>query len=244
LKRRTKYKLRDKEIVEKTIEMLSQHGFFDLRMSDLAKETNYSMGTIYSHFASKEDLLLACAHSIVLEYKKLFDAIVNQPITGVEKIITLAHCMWYISMNHPALREIIDLSLMPSVSRRGSEQRTGEVIQLYGDILTAFLDLVHGAIKKNLHGHDQLNQTQTKLLAHQLAYGSWSFSVELSSIIQFINSNPLNFDGGDEKYASFSRNYCNFLKGYGWQEENSDAIFKRCNAIAQQCISEITLLFA
>lgn len=238
--RREKRELREKEIVEKTIELLSERGFLDLRMADIAKETGYSMGTIYSHFESKEDLLVACAYTLVQEHQVLFDAIASQPVTAIEKIITTAQCSWQISMNHPDLIEIDNLSLMPSVWRRATKQRANELNELHVELAQLFLGIVHEAIEKSLSGYEEMDQEQVDQLANYLTHGMWGLCVGLSSTAQSGYASTLCPDGGDEGDTYFATNYSNFLKGYGWQEENAEAVFERCKVIAQRCIDKTT----
>ena len=238
--RREKRDLREKEIVEKTIELLSQRGFLDLRMADVAKKTKYSMGTIYSHFESKEDLLVACAYTLVLEHKVLFNAIANQPVPAIEKIITTGQCSWELSMNHPDLIEIDNLSLMPSVWRRATKQRANELNQLHVELANMFLGIVLEAIEQNLDGYELLNKEQTEQLAHHLTHGMWGLCVGLSSTAQSGYASTLCPESDDESYAHFSINYSNFLKGYGWHETNPYAVFERCKSVAQKCINETT----
>jgi len=240
MQRREKREQREKEIVEKTIRLLSQRGFLDLRMADIARETSYSMGTIYSHFESKEDLLVACAHALILEHKVLFDAIANQPITAIEKIITTAQCSWHISMRHPDLIEIDNLSLMPSIWRRATKQRANELNQLHIELAQMFLGLVYEAIEKSLSGYEQLDQNQIDQLANYLTHGMWGLCVGLSSTAQSGYASTLCPDSDDESDSYFSTNYSNFLKGYGWQEKNPESVFERCKDIAQQCIDQTT----
>lgn len=238
--RREKRDLREKEIIEKSIELLSQHGFLDLRMVDVAKETQYSMGTIYSHFESKEDLLIACSYTLVLEHQVLFNAIANQPISAIEKIITAGQCSWELSMNYPDLIEIDNLSLMPSVWRRATEQRANELNQLHVELTNMFLGIVLEAIEKNLDGYDQLDKTETEQLAHHLTHGMWGLCVGLSSTAQSGYASTLCPESNDKIYTHFSTNYSNFLKGYGWHEANPDVVFERCKSIAQKCINKTT----
>ena len=236
--RREKREQREKEIIEKTITLLSQRGFLDLRMADVAKETGYSMGTIYSHFESKEDLLVACAYTLVLEHQVLFEAIASQPISAIEKIITTAQCSWQISTRHPDLIEIDNLSLMPSVWRRATKQRAHDLNQLHVELAQLFLGIVLEAIETSLDGYEALDQAQTEQLANYLTHGMWGLCVGLSSTAQSGYASTLCPGGDDEGDSYFATNYTNFLKGYGWQEENPDAVFERCRGVAQACIAK------
>ncbi len=243
MQRREKCEQREKEIVGKTIALLSLRGFLDMRMADIAKETKYSMGTIYSHFESKEDLLVACAHALVLEHKLLIQAIDVQPIPAIEKIITMAQCSWQLSMQHPDLIEIDNLALMPSVWRRATQQRANELNLLHVELANTFLIIVLVAIEQSLVGYQHLDEAETKQLAHHLTHGMWGLCVGLSSTAQSGYASTLCPKNGDEGYAHFSTNYSNFLKGYGWHETNPEEVFERCKATAQQCINQ-TVWFA
>jgi len=238
MQRREKRELREQEIIGKTIGLLSQRGFLDVRMADIAKETRYSMGTIYSHFESKEDLLLACAHALVLDHKVLIQAISHQPVPAIEKIITMTECSWQISMQHPDLIEIDNLSLMPSVWRRATQHRANELNQLHVELANIFLNIVLEAIGQSLNGYDQLDQQATERLAHHLTHGMWGLCVGLSSTAQSGYASTLCPKSGDESHAHFATNYSNFLKGYGWQEADPKAVFARCKATARICINQ------
>jgi len=237
MSRREKREQRETEIIEKAISLLSARGFLDVRMSDIAGEAGYSMGTIYSHFESKEDLIVACAHLLSLDQQALFNAIALQPITAIEKIITLAQCSWLIATQHPDLIEIDNLSLMPSVWRRATRQRAQSLNQLHVELAATFLNMVMAAIEHDIQGHDHLDAAQKELLATYLTHGMWGLCVGLSSTAQSGYANNHCNAGHDETNAHFTTNYSNFLRGYGWQEEQPQAVFERCMEIARDSMS-------
>ncbi len=240
MQRREKRINRENEILEKSIQLLSKQGFLGLRMSDIARATQYSMGTIYSHFESKEDLLIACAHTLVLEHQQLIQAIQQRPIPAIEQIIVTAQCNWLISMHHADLIEIDNLSLMPSVWRRATRQRTDQLNQLHVALAHTFLTIVEQAIAHSLHGYQQLEPSKKSQLAHTLTHGMWGLCVGLASTAQSGYASTLCPKNRDENSAHFTINYANFLKGYGWQEPNPDAVFARCKTIASSCMAATT----
>ncbi len=60
-------------ILEKASEMFEEHGFAELKVSDLAKELGVSVGTIYAYFDSKEGLFSAC---IAVQIEAVYDVFV------------------------------------------------------------------------------------------------------------------------------------------------------------------------
>lgn len=240
MNRREKREQREREIVAATIRLFSERGFLDIRMSDIAKETGYAMGTIYSHFESKEDLLVACAYTLCLDEKALFNAIVAHPISDIEKIITLAQCSWLISSHHPDLIEIDNLSLMPSIWRRATAYRAERLNQLHVELANIFLGVVLKALEQGINGHGRLTDDERQQLATYFAHGMWGLCVGLSSTAQSGYASTLCPKSSRESYAHFTTNYANFLKGYGWQEHDPDAVFARCMETARHAIGQTT----
>ena len=240
MQKREKRESREREIIEKTIVLLSQRGFLDVRMSDIASETGYSMGTIYSHFESKEDLLVASALMLALEHKTLMAAIRQQPMPAIEKVITMALCSWLISIERADLTEISNLSLMPSVWRRATQARADRLNQLHVELAGTFLQIVLEAIRESLHGYEAMEQEQVDTLANHLTHGMWGLCVGLASTAQSGYASTLCSRSSEAKYAHFITNYTNFLKGYGWQESDPGNVFERCLAAARTCLQQTT----
>ena len=241
MQRREKREIRERAIIETTMRLLAERGFLDVRMADIARETKNSMGTIYSHFESKEDLLVACAYALALEHKALILAIREQAVPAIEKIITTAHCSWLISMHHPDLIEIDNLSMMPSIWRRATPQRAEQLNRLYEELAGIFLQIVLQAIESGLSGDAELDEAAAGQLAHYLTHGMWGLCVGLSSTAQSGYASTLCPKQSDEgSYAHFTINFTNFLRGYGWDEPEPDLLFDRCLASAKDCLASTT----
>lgn len=56
---------REMELIELAQELVKEQGFANFTMDKLTSRSPYSKGTIYNHFCSKEDVVLAlCIHSL------------------------------------------------------------------------------------------------------------------------------------------------------------------------------------
>lgn len=238
--KREKREQREREIIGVAIGLLAETGFLDMRMADLARATGYSMGTIYSHFDSKEDLIVACAHTLCLDEQWLFNEISVQAIPAIDKIITMAQCSWLISMQHPQLIEIDSLSLMPSIWRRATNHRAERLNRLHVELAETLVAIVLNTIENGIHGHSRLDDVDRQHLATHLAHGLWGLCVGLTSTAQSGYARTLCPADRDKTYAHFTTNYTNFLKGYGWQEADPDAVFARCLGIAKHCLNQTT----
>ncbi len=239
--RREKREQREQEIVEHAIQLFSERGFLGVRMSDVAKQTQYSMGTIYSHFESKEDLLIACAHALVLDHQLLFTRVRELGIPAIEQIITLAQGVWVVASKFPDLIEIKSLSLMRSVWKRATEQRVSRYDHLHEDLSLRIREMAMEAIAESFSGYDDLEGKALEGLADTLTHGLWGLSIGMSSITQSgYAENHCEEHSDEELEQFFSINYSNFLKGYGWCSEEVEAVMERCSWQSQQLLEETT----
>lgn len=238
MSKREKRELREKQIIHATISLLSDKGFLDVRMSDVARETNIAMGTIYSHFEGKEDLLVACACTLHMDDRILIHSIFQQPIPAIEKIITAVQTNWLITQTHPDLIEINNLSLMPSVWRRATPYRVNEMNALHIELAGIFLEVVVEAIHQDIGCYEDMNSEELGKLCNYFTHGMWGLCVGLSSTAQSGYSSTLCPDSEDDSYLHFTTNYINFLKGYGWQEKNPEMVFERCRNIAMDSLEK------
>lgn len=60
---------RKSQIINATMDALDEHGFCDLKISDVAKRANVSAGLVCHHFGTKRGLLLATMQSAVDAYQ-------------------------------------------------------------------------------------------------------------------------------------------------------------------------------
>lgn len=239
--RKEKRALREQEIVEHAIQLFSQQGFLGVRMSDIAKQTQYSMGTIYSHFESKEDLLIACAHALVLDHQLLFARVRELDIPAVEQIITLAQGVCVVASKFPDLIEVKNLSLMRSVWKRATEQRVAHYNHLHEDLSLRIRGMAIEALAENFTGYEKLQGGALEELADTLTHGLWGLSIGMSSITQSgYAENYCDKHTEEELEQFFSTNYSNFLKGYGWCCKDAETVMTRCSQRSQQLLSETT----
>ncbi|MBS0658848.1 MAG: TetR/AcrR family transcriptional regulator [Verrucomicrobia bacterium] len=64
---------REEEILRVARQLLLDHGYFGMTMDRIAAGIEYSKGTLYQHFASKEDVLCALALESEVKRKEFFE---------------------------------------------------------------------------------------------------------------------------------------------------------------------------
>jgi len=219
---------REQAIVRQAIALFSDKGFLGVRMSDVAKACEVSMGTIYSHFAAKEDLLLACAASIVAQEQAMYRTVIEGEGPAMQRTVTGFTVNWLISQHHQDLIEIEQLSLMPSIWRRANPQRIAELNRVHESCFAMAQPLVLEMLEHDLTGGADMEEEAREELAVLLNHGIWGLCVGLNSAA---NSGMARADeDGHEacSYKHFSTNVIHFLKGFGWNADDPQAVFDDC----------------
>lgn len=151
-----KYYQREERIITTTLALLKESSFLELKMSEVAKTTGCSMGAIYSHFFSKEDLLIACTAQVMnirCQQIMIYLQRVEQPL---DRILTVLFYLWNENIANPHYYNLEQLSSNPSVWQRASDFRNGQFNRV-ADHLAA---TVRGNCAKVLEKELQLSATE------------------------------------------------------------------------------------
>ncbi len=87
LTRREREKLRkNQEIIEASIKVFSEKGFYEAKMQDIAKVVEMGVGTIYQYFKSKDDLYYNAILYKLNEFHQFYSDRLKEDCTFVEGI--------------------------------------------------------------------------------------------------------------------------------------------------------------
>ena len=81
---------REQRFLDKAQELIQRDGLLSLQMSRIAEECDYAIGTLYQHFASKEDLLVTLATRNCMGRVTLFERAANWPGPSRERMLAIA----------------------------------------------------------------------------------------------------------------------------------------------------------
>ncbi len=241
--RQTKRTQREQAILRHAIALFVEKGFLGVRMSDVAGACRLSMGTIYSHFAAKEDLLTGCATLLIGEELAIFERIIGLDRPAITRIVTGFTANWLISEHHPALVEIEHLSLMPSIWRRAVPDRVARLTRLHADFFQRAQRVVLELLEAELEGYADLDRSAREELALLLNHGMWGLCVGLNSTAHSFVARAVEESAGAPggvdgcSYRHFTTNVIHFLKGCGWREEYPQRVFAACRAEAEAILA-------
>ena len=230
--RQLKRQQREADILAATIRLLEERSFLDLRMSDIAKAADCSMGAIYSHFSSKEDLLLGCAETICRMREPLQNRITEHNLPPHEHMALLCFCMWHADDLNPAHYRLQQLAMNPSVWERASSHRYQAMNQFSNEMY----DWMKAISKTLLEQHPTLDYSET--LALEVEIGLFACAWGLYGIKE---SGFQVFDQvleGEQAFALHRRQIKRFFANWGITPKNFDERLIKLDALGKQLALE------
>lgn len=167
---------RQRNIMNAAVQEFSSKGFNGANINVIAHEAGVSIGSMYSYFASKEDLFLT-----VMKYclETLDEALSNIHVTdGVltafEDMLRMARAT---SIRHPEITQIyLDCASQSLIhlSGRLSSQAEGVTVKLYKDILTN--DKAVGRVRRDLDIDSTAFMLDNLVMMYQFSFAADYFS--------------------------------------------------------------------
>ncbi|GLQ72629.1 TetR/AcrR family transcriptional regulator [Vibrio penaeicida] len=138
---------REMELIELAQELVKEQGFANFTMDKLTSRSPYSKGTIYNHFCSKEDVVLAlCIHSLKKE-AMMFGRSMAYEGTTREKVMAM-HTAYRIYVRlEPVLSDCVITSKTPWVLEKASPERVKELNDLEEQVIDQADKLVQQAVE-------------------------------------------------------------------------------------------------
>lgn len=139
-------------IIENSLKLFSQKGFYNTTIPDIAKAMKMSVGNMYNYFASKEELAkCAIKYSTNILAIELRD-VNNLPLSSKEKIFEFTRRYFQKVKNNP---EIIEYFLRVYLSNREVFSQGCEGFLCVGEFVTEVMILLEeGASKKEFRDQD------------------------------------------------------------------------------------------
>ncbi len=144
--------LRKQNIIEAAEKLFLANGYDDTTMNQIATESEFSKGTLYNYFKSKDDLYLAIgtkAYEIIIDYTKYF---VESKDPGIDQLKAVGYAYYEFTKNYPDYAHIFhDISIkLPHVAQKSKDKLTANEkeylnrSEAYGE---QFRDVITKAIK-------------------------------------------------------------------------------------------------
>ncbi|WP_196140291.1 TetR/AcrR family transcriptional regulator [Aliikangiella sp. G2MR2-5] len=162
--------LREKELIELARSLVEKECLTTLTIDKLVAAAPYSKGTIYKHFISKEDLLLAICNTCVEEIQALFVRALQFEGNSRERIIAVmvSYIIW--AKLHPSQLFAVLSAHSPSVAACSSDERNATHHECEHKLMSLMNEEIGKAIDS---GDFELPQN---MCFEQVTFAMWSAS--------------------------------------------------------------------
>ena len=216
---------REDLILERAGELIAEYGFFELKMSDLARACDISVGTLYAHFASKEDLLLGLAILAGQKRAGFFDYARAHDGSAMEKFIVASLLDIRFSIDHPQWFEAEYLALAPSIWQRATPSHHQSQLAGIGRITEMFQSFLSDAADELGVSGDVIAQTRN------LNLGSWGLSFGMNALaLSEITDRHYGTELRSNAIDIFCDSLADLLAGAGWHVDDARQIVRNLAA--------------
>jgi len=137
------------QLILNTAQQILQHeGLQSLTMDRVAAEIEYSKGTIYNHFKSKEEIINGIGCRCMNKLIKMFDRAKNYSGNHRERIaaVGIPHSLY--EELHPAELQNMQLVKSSAVRKKVSAEKQQELLQLEQQVTGIVLEIVRDAMQQ------------------------------------------------------------------------------------------------
>lgn len=230
-KRQLKVAERELELLEIAEGIMEREGFSGLTMDRLVALCEYSKGTVYNHFGSKEDLLSALCIKSMKTTLELFQRACEFKGNSREKLLAVHFAYRLHALMHPTLFMSMITAQSPAITEKASSERLAEQGE-YGHAITSICDGLHHAAVKS----GELSLAVGRSL-DGLVFASWAMSFGTNALMTCANAAE-----GIERVESDTALLANaslLMDGMGWKPLSTEWDYQRTwRRIAEELFAE------
>ena len=199
---------REELILQQARRLLLRDGYQAFNLDELAKAIEYSKGTIYLHFETKEDLVLGVSTQALAERVDFFERAVQLTGRSRERMhaIGVANCQFAIS--HPDYFNVELMLKSVSFWEKASRKRQEEHSMYVGKCFHTVRHLVQQAIDDGDLAKDGYTPEDVTL---------GLFAITMGSHIMLCQSELRLLAGVTDSMTVLRRNQEVMLDGFGWR---------------------------
>ncbi|HYB52865.1 MAG TPA: TetR/AcrR family transcriptional regulator [Thermoanaerobaculia bacterium] len=138
------------QIIEAAVRVFARKGYYNSRVSDIAREAGIAAGTIYLYFKTKDDILVTLFRDKMADFvSNLRKAIADEP-DAVAKVRRLVALHFRMLETNPELAEVVQVELRQGQKffRGASSHEIGAYFSLIGSVLEE--GVAQGSFRRDL----------------------------------------------------------------------------------------------
>jgi AcrR family transcriptional regulator len=232
-RKQREFELREKMFLDKAEELIRTDGLMNLQMARLADACDYATGTLYQHFTSKEDLLVALACASSAGHVAVFQRLGHWQAVTRDRMFAVVVCDADYAHNNPVHTRLMQYVFTQAVWENASEQRRAVTLAHCDPISEVVSTIVREAIKCGdlpASGRPEM----------ELALGPWCLSEGMHHLIS--TQGLLEACGIKNPRQLLFQQVHTYLNGMNWQPlmdlADSEAIEKLVDRIRAEVIEQ------
>ena len=208
LRRQREIALREQAFLDQAQALIQRDGLLTLQMARIAEESGYAIGTLYKHFASKEDLLVALATRNCLGRVELFERAVHWHGPTREKMLAIVLADMLVIREQPEhfrLDQFVWTDVVWGAASCESRRRALAASAPLGELIDSV------ASEARARG----DLPDSGLHVNALTLGPWMMTLGMHTLAQQQGLLDVALIG--DPYRLLIRQLQYLLNGYGWQ---------------------------
>lgn len=206
-RRARQFQAREELLLSKARELIVRDGLLNLQMARLAEESEHAMGTLYQHFACKEDLLLALTTESVVRQGELFQRASAWRASTRERMFAITVADTIFVQHNPEHFRIAQYAQCEVVWNASSQVRREAHYEASQPLCGSVLGIVKEAIACGDLDPRGLNP-------EQVATGCWTMAMGFHSLVHA--DGTLEHYNVHQPYRLLCRHMQHLLNGLGW----------------------------
>jgi len=187
---------------------IQRDGLLSLQMARVAEECGYAIGTLYKHFASKEDLLVALATRNSFGRVELFERAAAWPGPTRERMLAVVLADLLILREQPEHFRLAQFVWTDVVWGAASDESRRRALAACGPLAA----LIDGIVAE---GRARGELPETSITVGALTMGPWAMTIGMHSLVQQQGLVDPGITGNP--YRLLIRQLQYLFNGYGWQ---------------------------
>jgi len=178
-----KYSIEQQEqlILTAAADCIQASSLLDFKMSDIAKGAGLSMGSVYKHIQSKEDVLVALAAQLSTQIFHVFKTILELPYSPGAKLVSLQMLNPSALYSQEFASQLFTLVANAPVLNRVSVRWRDELVQANEQINGLFVHMLKNAIEQQ---QLECHPDAAAPLIEEIILGHWSMNVGFIQVAQ------------------------------------------------------------
>lgn len=207
-RRERQLQAREQLLLAKARELIVRDGLLNLQMARLAEESEHAMGTLYQHFSSKEDLLLALTTESIADQAELFRRAAAWQAPTRDRMFAITVADMIFVKHSPEHFRIAQYAQCEVVWSAASQKRREEHYAASQPVCDAVLSIVNEAIACG-------DLDPRGLSPEAVANGCWSLTLGVHNLVHV--DGLLDHFNIHQPYMLLCRHMQHLLNGMDWQ---------------------------